>query len=69
MLLKKQREERICWPAFAENRSFKYYRSHSKSFMDVREYADSLLQGSAVMISFEAVDVEVKNRILIISMA
>ena len=34
-----------------------------KSFMDVREYADSLLQGSAVMISFEAVDVEVKNRI------
>lgn len=34
-----------------------------KSFMDVKEYADSLMGGSALMISFEAVDAALKNRI------
>lgn len=34
-----------------------------KSFTDVREYADSLMAGSAIMVSFEAVDAALKNRI------
>ena len=34
-----------------------------KSFSDVREYADSLLNGSAIMVSFDQVSPEVKNRI------
>lgn len=34
-----------------------------KSFSDVREYADSLLNGSAIMVSFDQVDPTLKNRI------
>lgn len=34
-----------------------------RSFSDVREYADALMDGSAIMISFDAVDSTVKNRI------
>lgn len=34
-----------------------------KSFADVREYADFLMGGSAIMISFDAVDAALKNRI------
>lgn len=34
-----------------------------RSFSDVREYADALMSGSAIMISFDAVDGTVKNRI------
>lgn len=34
-----------------------------KSFADVREYADSLMGGCALMVSFEAVDAALKNRI------
>ena len=34
-----------------------------KSFSDVREYADSLMGGSAIMVSFEAVDPALRNRI------
>ena len=34
-----------------------------KTFADVREYADAILKGSAVMVSFEAVDDALKNRI------
>lgn len=34
-----------------------------KSFGDVREYADSLIGGSAIMICFDAVDGALKNRI------
>lgn len=34
-----------------------------KSFADVREYADSLMNGSAIMVSFDAVDAALKNRI------
>lgn len=34
-----------------------------KSFAEVREYADSLMSGSAIMISFDAVDAALKNRI------
>lgn len=34
-----------------------------KSFAEVREYADSLMNGSAIMISFDAVDAALKNRI------
>lgn len=34
-----------------------------KYFTDVREYADSLMAGSAIMVSFEAVDAALKNRI------
>lgn len=34
-----------------------------KSFGDVREYADSLIAGSAIMICFDAVDGALKNRI------
>lgn len=34
-----------------------------KSFADVREYADALMNGSAVMVSFDAVDAVLKNRI------
>ena len=35
-----------------------------KSFADVREYADSLMNGCAIMVSFDAVDAVLKNRIL-----
>ena len=34
-----------------------------KSFADVREYADSLMNGCAIMVSFDAVDSALKNRI------
>ena len=34
-----------------------------KSFADVREYADSLINGSAILVSFDAVDTALKNRI------
>lgn len=34
-----------------------------KSFADVREYADSLMNGSAILVSFDAVDTALKNRI------
>ncbi len=34
-----------------------------KTFADVREYADYLMGGSAIMISFDAVDGAMKNRI------
>lgn len=34
-----------------------------KSFSDVREYADSLMNGCAIMVSFDAVDAALKNRI------
>ena len=34
-----------------------------RSFTDVREYADSLMSGSAILVSFEAVDAALKNRI------
>ena len=34
-----------------------------KSFADVREYADALMGGSAIMVSFDAVDAVLKNRI------
>ncbi|MDO4922147.1 MAG: cell division protein SepF [Phascolarctobacterium sp.] len=34
-----------------------------KSFTDVREYADSLMSGSAILVSFEAVDAALRNRI------
>ncbi len=34
-----------------------------KSFAEVREYADSLMNGNAIMISFDAVDAALKNRI------
>ncbi len=34
-----------------------------KSFSDVRDYADALINGCAIMISFDAVDAALKNRI------
>lgn len=34
-----------------------------KSFSDVREYADSLIAGNAVMVSFESVDLAMRKRI------
>lgn len=34
-----------------------------KSFSDVKEYADSLLGGSALLISFETVDASIRDRI------
>ncbi len=34
-----------------------------KSFADVREYADAILKGAAVMVCFEAVDDALRNRI------
>ncbi len=34
-----------------------------KSFTDVREYADSLIGGAAILVSFDAVDAALKNRI------
>lgn len=34
-----------------------------KSFGDVREYADALMSGSAIMVCFDAVDGALRNRI------
>ena len=34
-----------------------------KCFIDVREYADSLMSGSAILVSFEAVDAPLRIRI------
>ena len=34
-----------------------------KAFADVREYADAIMKGSAVMVSFTAVDDALRNRI------
>ncbi len=34
-----------------------------KSFAEVRDYADALMSGNAIMISFDAVDAALKNRI------
>ena len=33
------------------------------AFSDVREYADALMSGCAIMVSFDAVDAALKNRI------
>lgn len=34
-----------------------------KAFSDVREYADSLMSGNAIMVSFDSVDAALRNRI------
>lgn len=34
-----------------------------KAFSDVREYADSLIEGNAIMVSFDSVDAALRNRI------
>lgn len=34
-----------------------------KVFSDVREYADSLMSGNAIMVSFDSVDAALRNRI------
>lgn len=34
-----------------------------KAFSDVRDYADALMSGSAIMVCFDAVDAALKNRI------
>lgn len=34
-----------------------------KAFSDVRDYADALMGGCAIMVSFDAVDAALKNRI------
>ena len=50
-------------PRLLETSHLKVLIREPRSFTDVREYADAILKGSAVMVSFEAVDSALKNRI------
>ena len=58
-----EREEQYTGPRIVKNGHLNIMVRTPRSFTDVRAYADSLMAGSAILVSFEAVDATLKNRI------
>ena len=58
-----EREEKFAGPRLVKAGHLDIMVRTPRSFTDVREYADSLIAGSAILVSFEAVDGALKNRI------
>ena len=56
-------EEQYAGPRLVKTGHLNIMVRTPRSFTDVREYADSLMGGAAILVSFEAVDVALKNRI------
>lgn len=57
------RQDNFAGPRLLKSGQLNILVRSPKSFDDVRDYADSLMSGSAVMVSFDAVDATLKNRI------
>ena len=58
-----EREEQYAGPRLVKAGHLNIMVRTPRSFTDVREYADSLMGGAAILVSFEAVDAALKNRI------
>ena len=58
-----EREEQFAGPRLVKAGHLDIMVRTPRSFTDVREYADSLMGGAAILVSFEAVDGALKNRI------
>ena len=58
-----EREEQFAGPRLVKTGHLNIMVRTPRSFTDVREYADSLMGGAAILVSFEAVDAALKNRI------
>ena len=58
-----EQEEQYAGPRLVKTGHLNIMVRTPRSFTDVREYADSLIAGSAILVSFEAVDGALKNRI------
>ena len=58
-----EREEQYTGPRIVKTGHLNIMVRTPRSFTDVRAYADSLMAGSAILVSFEAVDATLKNRI------
>ena len=58
-----EREEQYADPRLVKTGHLNIMVRTPRSFTDVREYADSLMGGAAILVSFEAVDAALKNRI------
>ena len=58
-----EQEEQYAGPRLVKTGHLNIMVRTPRSFTDVREYADSLMSGSAILVSFEAVDAALKNRI------
>ena len=58
-----EREEQYAGPRLIKTGHLNIMVRTPRSFTDVREYADSLMGGAAILVSFEAVDAALKNRI------
>lgn len=55
--------EEYSGPRLVKNAHLNILVRTPRSFADVRDYADSLMGGAAVLVSFEAVDAALRNRI------
>ena len=58
-----EHEEQYAGPRLVKTGHLNIMVRTPRSFTDVREYADSLMSGAAIMVNFEAVDAALKNRI------
>ena len=58
-----EHEEQYAGPRLVKTGHLNIMVRTPRSFTDVREYADSLMGGAAILVSFEAVDAALKNRI------
>ena len=58
-----EHEEQYAGPRLVKTGHLNIMVRTPRSFTDVREYADSLMGGAAILVSFEAVDAALKNSI------
>ena len=58
-----EHEEQYAGPRLVKTGHLNIMVRTPRSFTDVREYADSLIGGAAILVSIEAVDAALKNRI------
>ncbi len=56
-------EEQYAGPRLVKSGHLNFMVRTPRSFTDVRAYADSLMSGSAILISFDSVDAALRNRI------
>ncbi|MDY4920090.1 MAG: cell division protein SepF [Phascolarctobacterium sp.] len=60
---KEEQEEQFAGPRLVKTSHLNIMVRTPRSFTDVREYADSLMSGSAILVSFDAVEPALRNRI------
>ena len=58
-----EHEEQYAGPRLVKTGHLNIMVRTPRSFTDVREYADALMGGAAILVRFEAVDAALKNRI------